>query len=321
MNNLKQAGLGAHNYHDANGKFPPAVQVASAPPYGNTNTNGSQSMLSAYVLPSFGPNWAVFILPYIEQDALYRSVNVGAYLATKGADQTWRQLKATKIPTYLCPSDPNTDVPCGLSGGPWARGNIAANGGPGWMNQTCSGLCGTGGSTGTPSLTASINPNINAGGVFGVNWGSNLPEVTAKDGTSNTIMFNEIRAGINQDDRRGCWAMGPGGSITCGNAIGDATGPNDSNEYSDDIEDCSLARTTAGLPQTTGMGPLKIGCSNDNRPRNWPNWQVQARSTHPGGVNACFSDGSVKFIADSVSQLTWWQINARDDGQVPASAY
>src|SRR5437867_7125794 len=51
-NNLKQIGLACHNYHDAFGKLPP----------GNVgDSNGNYWM-----------NWAIVILPYIEQDNLFR---------------------------------------------------------------------------------------------------------------------------------------------------------------------------------------------------------------------------------------------------------
>jgi prepilin-type N-terminal cleavage/methylation domain-containing protein/prepilin-type processing-associated H-X9-DG protein len=309
MNGLKQMGLAAHNYHDANGKMPPAVQIARLPP------NGDQNMLSAYRTPSFGPNWAVFLLPFMEQDALYRSVDLNTYMATNGLNLAWRAIRTQVVPIMLCPSDPNNTTPCALNGGNWARGNYAANAGPGWLNQTCNGQCGTAGSTGSPTLGGPY-PGIKAGGVFGVNWGATIAEVTSNDGTSNTIMFNEIRAGLNENDRRGVWAMGlSGASMTAAHAIGDCIGPNDSTEYSDDIEDCSLARSTSNLPQTTGMSIMRMGCSNDNLPRNWPNWQAQARSLHTGGVNACFADGSIRFIRNEVPQRTWYMLNSRDDGQ------
>src|SRR5205823_10797191 len=119
--------------------------------------------------------------------------------------------------------------------------------------------------------------------------------------------------GLNDKDRRGCWAMGvAGASVTAANAIGDCTTPNDANEYSDDIEDCTLARSAGGFPQTSGMGVTKMGCSNDNLPRNWPNWQAQARSLHSGGVNATFADGSVRFIRDDITQGLWFMVNSRN---------
>ena len=39
-------------------------------------------------------------------------------------------------------------------------------------------------------------------------------------------------------------------------------------------------------------------------------------SFHPGGVNTLMTDGSVKFIKDSVNQLTWWAIGTKANGEV-----
>ena len=43
---------------------------------------------------------------------------------------------------------------------------------------------------------------------------------------------------------------------------------------------------------------------------------IGASSNHPGGVNVCFLDGSVKFIRNSVAQTTWWGIATRAGGEV-----
>src|SRR5687767_15198425 len=55
-NNLKQIGLGLHNYHSALGKFPPGNNLAQA---------GSP--------PSFA--WSTYLLPYIEQASLFQQIN------------------------------------------------------------------------------------------------------------------------------------------------------------------------------------------------------------------------------------------------------
>ena len=112
--------------------------------------------------------------------------------------------------------------------------------------------------------------------------------------------------------------MGLGGSsVTAANAtVGDCYVPNDYAEYSDDIEDCGAIRTKMGLGDTNALGPLQMGCSDDNATRNWPNWQAQARSKHPAGVNACFADGSIHFISNDIEQQVWAYLLCRNDGHV-----
>ena len=151
-----------------------------------------------------------------------------------------------------------------MNGGGWARGNYAANAGPGWYNWTLGGASdGTGGPW--PS-----GADYTSGGVVGINWG--CPIARIPDGTSNTILLAEVRIGVDQNDRRGTWAMGlAGSSVIAAAAVGDSTGPNDANPKSDDIEDCGAIGNYANLYLQN------MGCSWDNAPHNWPNWQGNAQ--------------------------------------------
>jgi len=85
-NNLKQIGLALHNYHDAHGKFP----------HGGV-TNGD-----CCSTPS-GPTWTIFILPFIEQENLYRRYDFN--VANEHANNAFVRTQFVKV--YTCPSDPN----------------------------------------------------------------------------------------------------------------------------------------------------------------------------------------------------------------------
>src|SRR5579871_2957494 len=76
VNNLKQLGLGLHNFESANGTFPKGVNEPFV--NGLTTTNVSDTLTSDVQEP-FGPNWAIMILGYTEQQALYNSSNVNGY--------------------------------------------------------------------------------------------------------------------------------------------------------------------------------------------------------------------------------------------------
>src|SRR5260370_7647121 len=108
-NNLKQIGLALHSYHGDNGRFPPAVAMPYAVPEIDPLTGGSAN--------PFGPNWAVFLLPYIEQENLYRQANPQSYAGTNNLSNlgsynlSWRGIRAAKIKTYLSPSDTAAATP------------------------------------------------------------------------------------------------------------------------------------------------------------------------------------------------------------------
>jgi prepilin-type N-terminal cleavage/methylation domain-containing protein/prepilin-type processing-associated H-X9-DG protein len=87
-NNLKQIGLACHNYHDTNQSFPSGYRASG--PY----TDGSSD-----TAPGWG--WAAFLLPYLEQDNLFRSINLNQPVESPSNAPAVR----TVIKTYLCPSD------------------------------------------------------------------------------------------------------------------------------------------------------------------------------------------------------------------------
>jgi prepilin-type N-terminal cleavage/methylation domain-containing protein len=141
QSNLRQIGEAAHHYHDAKGRLPAAVQLYKP------SANGTRDSLSVYRegnKPLFGPNWAVLLLPYIEQESLFRSANASMYMAN--GDQGWRKSRSVSIPLLLCPSDSGQAVGFNLpdkvtaqqdldQNGTWARGNYAANAGPGYYRR------------------------------------------------------------------------------------------------------------------------------------------------------------------------------------------
>ncbi len=300
QNNMKQIGLAAQGYHDTFRSFPPAVQII--------NPGTDQTLASAYRSPGFGPNWAVFLLPYIDQgNQLNPAVeqSIVSFVHKGGSDQDWREVRSNNVASFVCPSDPiGPSTPFALNGGNWARGSYAANAGPDWLYNSVGGAS-----------------DLGLGGVMCVNWGISLQQLSQEDGSSYTILINEVRIGLTGNDRRGTWAMGVGGSsITCGLAVGDSQVPNDNLECSDDIEDCQAVRIDLGISTSqncndpSGMGKLLMGCSKDNGSQGWPNWQAQARSGHADGVNVCFGDGSVHFIMNSIKEVTWSRLTSRNDG-------
>jgi prepilin-type processing-associated H-X9-DG protein len=314
-NNLHQIGQAALQYHFTHRKLPPAITMPYAreaarpsitdasgiPPH--EITNDSAARLAGDPNYPFGPNWAVYLLPYIDQEPLYKQANVGDYMAGWNTNNPtlrdrWRSVVQDKtIPLYLCPADAGDETPFSgypQSPGPWARGNYAANAGPGWWQLSYKG----------GSYRESYGMT---GPVMGINFGAAVDKIP--DGSSTTVMFGEVRIGVGPLDPRGVWAMGyPGSSVMAANAIGDCTTPNDNHEGSDDIQDCTKF-------YYAGIGTRDhIGCSTGLLNLGWPSWQAQARSRHAGGVNVCFADGHVQFVSNHVLQGVWFYMLSTSDG-------
>src|SRR5438094_802887 len=105
-NNLKQLALASHDFHDTYNRLPPLL-----------GRDGLQPLVPApagYINPPWG-NTFFYILPYIEQDNLYKScydaTNPDGNRSTPGYRPWIGNCQRTAVKTYICPSDPS--VPAG----------------------------------------------------------------------------------------------------------------------------------------------------------------------------------------------------------------
>lgn len=288
MNNTKQLGLACINYQEEHGAFPNAVNSTFDKTPWTTMTPGA--------------NWAVLILPYTENAALYKEVNIMKPIS----DPSNAVVRATRIPTMLCPSDANYNskpyMPVGRAGlGPnWARGNYGANGSPYYLYFSSFDTNFLG-----PNSPGWSIPWLR--GAMGISEASTISKIT--DGTSHTCLLAELRAGVNAVDARGTWALGMvGASILFGHGTGDDHGPNAPATLADDTVDCGEIEQSIDQDTLTEM---IMGCDVAAM-----SIQATTRSMHPGGVNMCLCDGSVLFISDDIDKLpdvpittATWHIN------------
>jgi prepilin-type N-terminal cleavage/methylation domain-containing protein/prepilin-type processing-associated H-X9-DG protein len=112
QNNLKQMGLGLHNYHDANQRFPYARPIFPSGMAGSENWAGAQLVMFNPYLPAGTDQppitndtiggWMVRLLPFIEQQNAFSLVEGRTSPGDIAAGYT--ALKETKIDLYRCPA-------------------------------------------------------------------------------------------------------------------------------------------------------------------------------------------------------------------------
>lgn len=287
--NLRQIGIGVLSFAEARRALPPAVTLGPA-----VTRSGDYTQ-------SFGPNWAVLILPFIEQVPLHDEWGSGRAGVNPSA---WRSIRSADLPLMRCPSDAYAAVPFAGAGGGWSRGTYAANAGPGMFYA---------GTVGDQGLRVVNRVFAEALGTLANNYGqyafptsprgvmsANTRVACARvsDGTSRTILLDEVRAGTTPDDLRGTWAMGQvGASIVAGSGRFDSPGPNVSLPGYDDIMD--------------GVNDPSRGMGCELRARSH---QVTSKSMHHGGVYVCLVDGSVHLLGNDADRGIYQLLHSRDDG-------
>jgi prepilin-type N-terminal cleavage/methylation domain-containing protein/prepilin-type processing-associated H-X9-DG protein len=279
QNNLKQMGLGIHNYHDSN-KFLPS---------GGTTGGG------------WGTNWRFLILPYVEQDSLYKQVLAGSSTILPnigwGDSTVIARYGDVQISIYRCPASPMPE---------WCsnphNGKI--------MAVPYYGIAGVVGNAGIIPGYSHTKQVTGGGGIYAADGtffaGSKHTLVQLPDGTSNILFVSECSDYLQlTNGQKVDW-----GNCLHGWVIG-ANGNNPPPNYSGDNR--SFGNTTIRylINRTTGWadnpGPTGVGF-------NWGS-NIPLNSAHGGGVNALFGDGSVRFLSDSTDIATLGRIASREDGQ------
>ena len=289
QNNLKQLGLALHNYHDANKKLP----------LGNRGSSPSGG---------YGYSWRLYVLPFIDQVALYDSINQG--------QSSWSNAMAPidgkGVLAFRCPSStlPQYAVTMNPSGTPFANvQRVTYVGIAGGTRQafTGSSFTETRQTNGAATTGCCTGGDVTAGGVLIPNLAVKLVNVT--DGTSNTIALSEQSDWlVTQNGTLVDWSTGWHGWLigTSQTAVPGQAGysANDSRAFGLTSIRYQLNQKV-GWPDGGDCGALGV-CPNFG-------CNIPLNSTHSGGVNATFADGTVRFLSNTLSVLDLAKLATRDD--------
>lgn len=333
QNNMKQLGLAVHNYHDSVQKLP----VFSFAPNGHSEGGSYAPSVLPDGITSKHFSGFLLILPYIEQDAYASKYDrTKSYSdATVGADGVTsnKSLTSNPIPTYLCPSMP---VPQNAGYNSYSS-YVACRGNFSYMTDGSGAVIVTG--TNTKQrwteddgmfVSAFVPPpasNTTAAGSLRY-----LTFAAVTDGLSNTFLAGEKHYTVEGST----WVSGT--NIHTGTALsGTFTGNTnyvfphpgaDANEgvthtrmnYKTLVSTGTTLNVKAGTVTCTQADPSALNTNADNA------WYKNTalggfRSTHTGGCNFVFGDGSVKFVRDNVSMTTYQALGSRAGGEVIGNDY
>ncbi|MCO8125122.1 DUF1559 domain-containing protein [Stieleria sp. TO1_6] len=283
-NNLKQLGLGLHNYASTyKGKFP----------------NNGYSWPGGY--PSdYSP--LAKVLPFLEQAALQDLIDFNIYMghpALADLPEKLHQAASTRVPAYECPSDVGAEIhmlemPSGASI-PIAGSSYSMNQGSGKDGVFHPG-------NGTKS--------------DGLCWiGAKVGFRDILDGVSNTILFAETTIGIGLDVpvTSPIKAMDPHGfrasSSTVDMTVAELGQSGGFDSISSYVTAWNGNRNHYWLRGSVPNGPVMNGWLPPNSPvpdlTRGSSKITAARSYHTGLAKVCIADGSVRNVTDSIDAEVW----------------
>jgi prepilin-type N-terminal cleavage/methylation domain-containing protein/prepilin-type processing-associated H-X9-DG protein len=234
--------------------------------------------------------WVVLVWPFVEQGNQYARFDqtVHFYKPPNTVTHTTEGMCAQPAPLYYCPSD----RPGALWKGDkyWrARGNYVIN----WGNQA------------VPYNPADPAQDPARGlAPFGYtdHVSRHRPRTTRlahfTDGTSHTLLLSEVIMAASDTDI-------------------DIRG-----DMMNDDRPCTMFMTLNTPNTGTDSSPY---CDDEKYPHNPPCKNVgsrfahkAARSKHAGGVNTVFGDGSVRFLANTITLATWRALGTINGGEMVA---
>jgi prepilin-type N-terminal cleavage/methylation domain-containing protein/prepilin-type processing-associated H-X9-DG protein len=289
QNNLKQMALALHNCTGTNsGKIPPGLGTYPTP---NLNRCCGGGPDGANGTGGFG-GALYFLLPYIEQDAIYQTTRCGGgfagYDVEAPGSTVWPPVPNPNgigpngvmqkvVKTYNCPSDP-TLLKAGI-------------GYQGW---------------------ASIGSYMDNGIIFDPDWVTvNSFPSSIPDGTSTTILFTETYAGGSY--------TGPNCPPNTG--IDQTLWWWDYNTFQDPNSggDCG-SMGFVGPNFLPLFQPSFDYCNNNTAQWGWGGClsvcMCRPVSPHTGGINVGMGDGSVRMIGPTITGATWYAACTPNLGEV-----
>ncbi len=299
QNNLHNLGIAFHNYHDTYKRFPAGATSWKFIGNGATNNGAGAGGVNGENNGAYFDgmwSWSASILPFMEQTALFNSLNFSgrpwveergdAWFYTTGPDNTAAALlnkaACSQMPSsFACPSTPKV-------GSPNMYKDYAMNAGQGQNGGAITLPGGT-------ALSSCCPERATAGNGIGYKH-SYLTMASIPDGTSNTFMLLEQASTIPK------WKFPTNPFIW-------------TNHHSQGL---AIANQGA-VPFPPNIDPV-LQVSRVGSPlRDGPGYGLVGRNTrgyHAGGINTANCDASVRFVSGTVAALPWRAMFTRDGGEV-----